>query len=145
MQPSCWHSNWAQANLNRPMIVLAQSKKNFIKWHDNSTTLVFLWDKTTPTPYNKGYMADWVPIYPIDTKTQQINLLPLLTLFSQSTSSPHSSSVLHGWRIDDDDAQGRSGRLEQPIAAACPEGVPPWRVGFRVSRDITGVSCVSRS
>jgi hypothetical protein len=25
-------------------------------------------------------MADWVPIYPIDTKTQQINLLPLFTL-----------------------------------------------------------------
>jgi hypothetical protein len=33
------------------MTVLAQSKKNFIKRHNNSTTLVFLWDKTTPTLY----------------------------------------------------------------------------------------------
>jgi hypothetical protein len=27
-------------------------------------------------------MDDWVPIYPINTKTQQINLLPLFTLSS---------------------------------------------------------------
>jgi hypothetical protein len=36
---------------NRPITVLAQSKKDSIKQHDNSTTLVFLRDKTTPTPY----------------------------------------------------------------------------------------------
>ena len=53
--------------------------------------------------------------------------------------------MLHGWRIDDDDALERSGRLEQPIAAARPDGVPLGRVGFRVSRDLAGVSCVSRS
>ena len=47
--------------------------------------------------------------------------------------------------IDDGEALERPDRLEQPIAAARPDGVPPGRVGFRVSRDLAGVSCVSRS
>ena len=53
--------------------------------------------------------------------------------------------MLHDWRIDDDDALERLGQLEQPIAAARPDGVPPGRVGFQVSRDLAGVSYVSHS
>jgi hypothetical protein len=90
-------------------------------------------------------MADWVPIYPIDkTTTKTIYLFTLSSSLFPSTS-PRSSSVLHGRWIDDDEALERLGRLEQPIAAARPNGIPPGRVGFRVSRDLVGVSCVSRS
>ena len=53
--------------------------------------------------------------------------------------------MLHGWWIDDSEALELPGRLEQPIAVARPDGVPPGRVGFRVSRDLASVSCVSRS
>ena len=91
-------------------------------------------------------LIDWLSSHLSNRhKTQQINLLPLFIIFSQSTSSPRSSSVLHGWRIDDDDALERSGWLEEPIAAARPDRVPLGRVRFRVSRDLAGVSCVSRS
>jgi hypothetical protein len=53
--------------------------------------------------------------------------------------------VLHDWRIDDDAALEQLGRLEQPIAAARPNGFPPEHVGFRVSRDLLGMSYISRS
>jgi hypothetical protein len=86
-------------------------------------------------------MADWVSIYPI-VKTQQINLLPFFYPIFPSTS--HSSSVLHGRWIDDDEALERLGRLEQPIATARPDGVPHGCVVFRVSRDLVSVSCISR-
>jgi hypothetical protein len=52
--------------------------------------------------------------------------------------------MLHNWRIDDDDALEQSGWLGQPIAVARPDGVAPGRVGFWISRDLAGVSCVSR-
>jgi hypothetical protein len=47
--------------------------------------------------------------------------------------------------FNDDKALERSGWLGQSIAAARPDRVPPGRVGFRVSRDLAGESCVSRS
>jgi hypothetical protein len=46
------------------------------------------------------------------------------------STSPRSSSVLHGWRIDDDDALERSGQLGQPITAARPDGSLPGVWGF---------------
>jgi hypothetical protein len=87
-------------------------------------------------------MADWVLIYQI-VKTKQINLLPLFyPLFS---SISRSSSALHGRWIDDSEALEQLGWLEQPIAAARRNEVPLGRVGFQVSRYVTGVSCISRS
>jgi hypothetical protein len=47
--------------------------------------------------------------------------------------------------FNDGEALERSGRLGKPIAAARPEGVPLVHVGFRVSRDLAGMSCVLRS
>jgi hypothetical protein len=44
----------------------------------------------------------------------------------------------NGYWFNDDEALERSGRLGQPIAAALPDGVPPGRVGLRVSRDLVG-------
>ena len=72
------------------MIVLAQSKKNFIKRHDNGTTLVFLWDKTTPIPYKIRGIWSRVSIYLI---VKQINLLPLLQPFYPLLQPPCYSSL----------------------------------------------------
>jgi hypothetical protein len=47
--------------------------------------------------------------------------------------------------FNDGEALERSDRLGQLIAAAHPDGVPPRCVGFRVSRDLAAVSCVSCS
>jgi len=90
-------------------------------------------DKATP-PYK--YKVHGRLRCPTHTIVQKTNLLPLFYPNFLSTS-PHSSSALHGWWINDGEA------LERPIATACPNGVPPGHVGFRVSRDLTGVSCVS--
>ena len=71
------------------MIVLAQSKKNFIKQYDNGTTLVFLWDKTTPITYKIRGTWPRVSIYPI---VKQINLLSLLQHFYPLLQLPYYSS-----------------------------------------------------
>jgi hypothetical protein len=68
---------------------------------------------------------------PTHTIVQKINLLPLFTSLLPSTS-PRSSSVLHGRWIDDGEGLERLGRLEQPIAAACPQWGPSR--ACRVSR-----------
>jgi hypothetical protein len=78
----CWHSNWTQANLNRSMTGLAQSKKNSIKRHDNSTTLVFLWDKTT-LPLIKWGIHGRLSSHLSNSQTNQSTVFtPTLFLFS---------------------------------------------------------------
>ena len=81
--------------------------------------------------HNKSIYYIFLPSFPN---------LPLLLYFSSFFV------VLHGrWIDDDDEALELLGRLEQPIAAARPDGVPLGHVRFRVLRDIADVSCVSRS
>jgi hypothetical protein len=80
-----------------------------------------------------------------NTQSSKTHLLSLYPLFP-SISSPRSLSMLHGWRIDDDDdVLEQSGQLGKPIATAHPDRVPPRRVGFRFSRDLTGMSYISCS
>jgi hypothetical protein len=72
---------------------------------------VSYWDKTTPSIYMRG---SWPIKFPSiqSTNTTQNHLSfyhILLSLFP--STSPRSSSVLHGWRIDDDDTLERSGQL----------------------------------
>ena len=76
-----------------------------------------------------------------------------------STSSPRSSSVLHDWRIDDDDALECLGQLEQPMPLHVPTGSLSglWSFGsqetssvcltYRVPSEArpVDVSCLSRS
>jgi hypothetical protein len=78
----------------------------------------------------------------IQSKKHLLHLLP--SLFP-STAAPLSSLLLHGRWFNDDEALERSGWLGQPITAARPNGVPPGRVGFWVSRELIGMSCASRS
>jgi hypothetical protein len=67
-----------------------------------------------------------------------------LSFTLSSPHPPHSSSALHGRRIDDSEALEGPGWLGQPITATHPDWVSPGHLRFRVSRDLAGVSCVSR-
>jgi hypothetical protein len=53
--------------------------------------------------------------------------------------------MLYGWWINDGETLEWSGRLGQPRDAACPNGVPPGRVGFRVSRDLISMYLAYRA
>jgi hypothetical protein len=75
-------------------------------------------------------MADWDPIYPIDTKTQQINLLPLLPSLSLYFSSFFVGAA---WL---EDRRWRRSRAVRPARAAhsrphAPTGSLPSVWGFR--------------
>ena len=86
----CWHSIRIHVNFNRPMTILAQTKKNYIKRYDNSTALVFLWDKTTPTPYKIRGM--WPIEFPF--------IQPLLQPFYPPLQPPWCSSLIRRSRME---------------------------------------------
>jgi hypothetical protein len=93
------------------------------------------------TPYKyKGWR-------PIDNIKSNLSI-HLLFIFSHTFPIYHFFSLfvlddVHCF--NDGEALERSDRLGQLIAVAHPDGVPPGRVGFRVSRDLADVSCVSCS
>ena len=71
------------------------------------------------------------------------------TYYPSFTSLPCSFSlVLRSFFVlkDSDPRGSRGGRtdLEQPIAAARPDGVPPGRAGFRVFKSAHRIACVPR-
>lgn len=69
------------------------------------------------------------------------NILLFFTLLFHLLSLP----TFDGHWLNDSKALERKGWLGKPIAVTHPDGVPPGLVVFRVSRDLTGVSCVSWS